>query len=96
MATKKKVIRSTAKLTTLDDFLGEEGRRDEFEAIAVKEVLAWQIEQAMEETVTCHRSSWLQVLRKQTEKKIISSRARTSARQPTRPESAFARRLRPS
>jgi antitoxin HicB len=46
MATKKKVIRSTAKLTTLDDFLGEEGKR-EFEAIAVKEVLAWQIEQAM-------------------------------------------------
>jgi ParB-like chromosome segregation protein Spo0J len=50
MATKKKVVvRSTAKLTTLDDFLGEEGRRDEFEAIAVKEVLAWQIEQAMKE-----------------------------------------------
>ena len=47
MARKKKVIRSTAKLTTLDDFLGEEGKRDEFEAIAVKEILAWQIEQAM-------------------------------------------------
>ena len=26
---------------------GEEGKRDEFEAIAVKEVLAWQIGQAM-------------------------------------------------
>src|ERR1700747_1160850 len=49
MARKKKAIRSTAKLTTLDDFLGEEGKRDEFEAIAVKEVLAWQIEQAMKE-----------------------------------------------
>jgi ribosome-binding protein aMBF1 (putative translation factor) len=49
MATKKKVIRSTAKLTTLDDFLGKEGKRDEFEAVAVKEVLAWQIEQAMKE-----------------------------------------------
>jgi len=48
-ARKKKVIRSTAKLTTLDDFLGAEGKRDEFEAIAVKEVLAWQIEQAMKE-----------------------------------------------
>ncbi|QQN65683.1 helix-turn-helix transcriptional regulator [Bradyrhizobium diazoefficiens] len=45
----KRVIRATAKLTTLDDFLGEEGKRDEFEAIAVKEVLAWQIEQAMKE-----------------------------------------------
>src|SRR6266700_1379031 len=41
-ARKKKAIRLTAKLTTLDDFLGEEGKRDEFEAIAVKEVLAWQ------------------------------------------------------
>jgi antitoxin HicB len=49
MAAKKKVIRSVAKLTTLDDLLGEDGRRDEFEAIAVKEVLAWQIEQAMKE-----------------------------------------------
>jgi antitoxin HicB len=49
MATKKKAIRSTAKLATLDDFLGEAGKRDEFEAIAVKEVLAWQIEQAMKE-----------------------------------------------
>ena len=49
MARKKKIIRSTAKLTTLDDFLGQEGQRDEFEAIAVKEVLAWQIEQAMKE-----------------------------------------------
>ena len=41
VARKKKAIRSTAKLTTLDDFLEEEGKRDEFEAIAVKEVLAW-------------------------------------------------------
>lgn len=49
MARKKKVIRSTAKLTTLDDFLGAERKRDEFEAIAVKEVLAWQFEQAMKE-----------------------------------------------
>jgi hypothetical protein len=49
VAEKKKAIRSTARLTTLDDFLGEEGKRDEFEAIAVKEVLAWQIGQTMKE-----------------------------------------------
>jgi len=49
VARKKKAIRSAAKLITLDDFLGEEGNREEFEAIAVKEVLAWQIEQAMKE-----------------------------------------------
>lgn len=50
MARNKKAVRSTAKLTTLDDFLGEEGKRDEFEAM--KEVLAWQIEQAMKENIT--------------------------------------------
>ena len=44
---KKKTARSTAKLTTLDDFLKEEGQREEFEAVAVKEVLAWQIAEAM-------------------------------------------------
>src|ERR1700745_210439 len=49
MARKKKAIRSTARLTTLDDFLGEEGKREGFEAIAIKEVLAWQIERAMKE-----------------------------------------------
>jgi antitoxin HicB len=44
---KKKAARSTAKLATLDDFLQGEGKRDEFEAIAIKEVLAWQIMEAM-------------------------------------------------
>ncbi|MBX9944196.1 MAG: helix-turn-helix domain-containing protein [Reyranella sp.] len=44
---RKKAIRSAAKLTTLDSFLQEEGKREEFEAVAVKEVLAWQIEEAM-------------------------------------------------
>ena len=34
------VVRSTAKLATLDDFLQGEGKRDEFEAVAIKEVLA--------------------------------------------------------
>ena len=43
----KKMARSTAKLTALDDFLQEKGKRDEFEAVAIKEVLAWQIEEAM-------------------------------------------------
>jgi|SRR6516165_2357448 antitoxin HicB len=52
VATKKKIVRSIAKLTTLDDFLGREGKRDEFEAIAVKEVLAWRIEQAMKKNIS--------------------------------------------
>ena len=35
--------------STLDDHLKEEGALEEFQAQAIKEVLAWQIEQAMKE-----------------------------------------------
>lgn len=45
--TKKKMPRSPATLGTLDDFLADEGKREEFEAVAIKEVLAWQIAEAM-------------------------------------------------
>ena len=44
---KKKITRSTDELTTLDQFLKEEGQLEEFEAVAIKEVLAWQIAEAM-------------------------------------------------
>jgi antitoxin HicB len=44
---KKKTPRSAAELTTLDEFLKEEGKLEEFEAVAIKEVLAWQIAEAM-------------------------------------------------
>jgi antitoxin HicB len=44
---KEKAPRSTAKLMRLDDFLREEGKLEEFEAVAIKEVLAWQIAEAM-------------------------------------------------
>ena len=44
---KRKTPRSTAKLTTLDDFLKKEEKLEEFEAVAIKEVLAWQIAEAM-------------------------------------------------
>lgn len=47
MKTKKRARRSTAKLSTLDDFLESEGKREEFEATAIKEVLAWQSTEAM-------------------------------------------------
>lgn len=47
MTNKKKRPRSTRNLYTLDDFLAAEGKREEFEAVAVKEVLAWQIGEAM-------------------------------------------------
>jgi antitoxin HicB len=35
--------------STFDSFLEEEGIREEVEAIAVKRVLAWQLEQAMKQ-----------------------------------------------
>lgn len=47
MINKKKRPRTTGKLSTLDDFLSGEGKREEFEAVAIKEVLAWQIAEAM-------------------------------------------------
>ena len=43
--TKKR--RSAKDLTSLDDFLDKEGTREEFQAVAIKEVLAWQLEKAM-------------------------------------------------
>jgi len=33
--------------SSLDDFLEKEGTRDKFQAVAIKEVLAWQIGEAM-------------------------------------------------
>jgi antitoxin HicB len=35
--------------STFDSFLEQEGIRDEVEAVAIKRVLAWQLEQAMQE-----------------------------------------------
>jgi antitoxin HicB len=43
----KKKIRSTKGLSTLDGFLEEEGTREKFQAVAIKEALAWQIAEAM-------------------------------------------------
>jgi hypothetical protein len=44
---KKKALRSSAKLSTLEDFLKDDGKLEEFQATAIKEVLAWQIAEAM-------------------------------------------------
>ena len=46
---KTKKPRSAEDLSTLDEFLDEEGTRDAFQATAIKEVLAWQMTQAMKE-----------------------------------------------
>ena len=43
----KKMTRTPSELSTLDDFLAEEGTLAQFEAVAIKEVLAWQIAEAM-------------------------------------------------
>lgn len=42
-----KNARSTEGLTTLDAFLDKEGTREAFQAVAIKEVLAWQLQEAM-------------------------------------------------
>ncbi len=39
--------RSAADLSTLDEYLETDVKREDFQAVAIKEVLAWQIEQAM-------------------------------------------------
>src|SRR6516165_6791661 len=44
---RRKVVRSAKELSSLDEFLAEEGRLEEFEAVAIKEVLAWQLAEAM-------------------------------------------------
>ncbi|WP_315835964.1 helix-turn-helix domain-containing protein [Bradyrhizobium prioriisuperbiae] len=44
---KTKASRSATKLTALDDILKVDGKLEEFEAIAIKEVLAWQLSEAM-------------------------------------------------
>ncbi len=42
-----KPSRRTADFTTLDSVLDEDGTREAFQAVAIKEVLAWQISAAM-------------------------------------------------
>ena len=44
---KKKAPRSSAEFSTLDDFLKEQGTLEEFQSIAIKEVLAWQAAQSV-------------------------------------------------
>jgi hypothetical protein len=44
---KRKLPRSATKLGTLDDFLKDDGKLEEFQATAIKEVLAWEIAEAM-------------------------------------------------
>lgn len=44
---KIKKPRQAAELSTLDDFLAEEGVLEKFQAAAIKEVIAWQIGEAM-------------------------------------------------
>lgn len=44
---KRKAVRSTANFSTLDGFLKDERKLEEYQATAIKEVLAWQISEAM-------------------------------------------------
>ena len=42
-----RALRSTAGFTTLDEVLDQDGTREAFQATAIKEVLAWQLEETM-------------------------------------------------
>jgi antitoxin HicB len=46
---KAKRRRSIKGFTTLDEVLAKDGTLEEFEAVAIKEVIAWQIKEAMAE-----------------------------------------------
>lgn len=43
------MVRNRHRGSTLDDFLGQEGVLEEFQAKAIKEVVAWQLAEAMRE-----------------------------------------------
>jgi antitoxin HicB len=47
MDMKTKKARRIKGFATLDKFLDEDGTREAFQAVAIKEVLAWQMTQAM-------------------------------------------------
>src|SRR6266567_516495 len=49
MNVKTKQKRTDRSGSTFDSFLEQEGIREEVEALAIKRVLAWQLEQAMQE-----------------------------------------------
>lgn len=49
MSVKKHRKRTDHSGSTFDSFLEEEGIREEVEAVAIKRVLAWQLEQAMQQ-----------------------------------------------
>ena len=49
MKPRKKRKKTDHSGTTFDSFLEKEGIREEVEAVAIKRVLAWQLEQAMQE-----------------------------------------------
>ena len=52
MQTRKNRKRKDYSGSSFDSFLDEEGIREEVEAVAIKRVLAWQLEQAMKEQET--------------------------------------------
>jgi len=49
MSARKNRKRTDHRGSTFDSFLEEEGIREQAEAVAIKRVLAWQLEQAMQE-----------------------------------------------
>jgi antitoxin HicB len=56
MGVRKNRKRTDHSGSTFDSFLEQEGIREEVEAVAIKRVLAWQLEQAMRQQQTTKRA----------------------------------------
>jgi len=61
-----KAPRSAADFTTLDAFLDEDGTGEAFQAVAIKEVLAWQIAEAMKAQGLSRKRQRMKVKRRRT------------------------------
>ena len=48
--------------SSIDDFLKEEGVLDEMRAVAIKEVIAWQLQKAVKERKLSKNAPWGQTL----------------------------------
>jgi antitoxin HicB len=57
MKVKRNRKRTAHSGSTMDCFLEEEGIREEVEAVAIKRVLAWQLEQVMQEQKKTNKRS---------------------------------------
>ncbi|MGH9814778.1 MAG: hypothetical protein ACRD5F_00960 [Candidatus Acidiferrales bacterium] len=81
--------------STFDSFLEEEGIREEVEAVAIKRVLAWQLEQAMRDQQKTKRAvaKQLRTSRSQVDRLLDPENVSVSLHTMTRAARAVGKRL---